>query len=147
MKKIIISVFIVFISSFATSQAGILQDFLDFFKKIPIWPVTPNYGEVYIREHVDRCQLYCDGGGYLECTWENGFNDCNCCYVERVVASNANIDQMKEHAESQINLGINNGSYSSQIIHQGVIYYRTVVWEYDELLEGHNINITVTHEE
>ncbi len=126
--------------------ANPIDKLFEFIGKI-IWPVSP-YQNVYIRCNETYCELICGGTGSDICTWESGFNNpCIDCSEWGLVASNANVDEMHNHAVNQIQLNNHNGSYSNHIIYGDMTYYRTVTWEYIEEADEHKIVVKVTYYE
>jgi hypothetical protein len=123
-----------------------------------ILSVTRNYGfkknydgslyeEVYVACYVDVCELICRGYGSLECKWSVGLsNACARCFNDFY---NCNAQEMFDYAQNKIDDGIDSGSYSLNYIddENNVIYYRTVVWNFDTQENIHKIDLSVTEVE
>ena len=103
------------------------------------------YEKVFIKcePGANQCVLNCnypnDQG--KECSWFLA-EWCEDCYGE--LFENAEGGYMQDHAIGQINTGTLSGSYSSNLVKNSTVFYRTVVWSADTSSGSAEINITIT---
>lgn len=132
-------------ATMAYQEDGVVGRFIDWILgKAPA--SSPYFEDVYIDCRENACWLECHGTGWDICDWSTAFNDCRGCLgLKMTVALDADVDEMREHALTEIIVNDNlNGTYTSNIIQSdGDQYYRTVEWEADTTLDEFTMTITI----